>query len=60
MPSISIVNCDLSCPYCFSKQVQRHDTDFVGVFLFQRMTCADCNESWMDVYHLIDKVKKDD
>ncbi len=40
------------CPFCQSDQTDGTSTDFDGAYVFLKITCLDCEETWRDVYTL--------
>lgn len=42
------------CPFCLSEDIvggsMEHETGYVS----QRITCAECDEVWWDIYKLVD------
>ena len=40
------------CPRCKSDQIEGHDFDFEGNFVYQNVTCNACGLEWTDQYLL--------
>ena len=43
-----------SCPLCGSPSIQGGFVEIETGKAFQKMTCADCEVKWQDIYELID------
>ena len=41
------------CPYCKSDQVEGSSITVEGNHAYQEMSCADCDETWDDMYRLV-------
>jgi formate dehydrogenase maturation protein FdhE len=44
----------LSCPLCGSSSIQGGFIEIETGKAFQKMTCAECEAKWQDIYKLID------
>ncbi|MBW1781259.1 MAG: hypothetical protein JRL30_11020 [Deltaproteobacteria bacterium] len=44
----------LTCPFCGSVMIEGGFIEIEAGKAFQRMACADCEQSWQDIYELID------
>ncbi len=51
----SYIKCKgLSCPFCEAESVQGGFIQIEAGKAFQEMGCTECDETWQDVYELID------
>ena len=44
------------CPFCGSTEIVAGDSDFDGNTVACKVACLACDETWLDVYRLVDVV----